>query len=174
MTSIATTLMVEMPKPKKTRVLDFPIDPAHVKAVDAAILICIEPRYWNKVGNNPCSTLQAFVDMKRWKFVPLSIAGGVKTLVSDDPADALQREAQFARIAQEIELHRPRILSLTVHRDCGAYGYSKAFGNDPDREEARLDADLWRAKNVVEDKFGSQVRVELYAFDENGVVAVEF
>lgn len=158
-----------MPAPKIKRVLNFRIDPSHLK-IDACILVCIEPRLWNKIGGNSVSAMQAFADAKGWKFVPLTIAGGVKTLVSDNPDDLAQKEAQLWRINQELDLHKPGIIALSVHRDCGAYGYPK----DPEKESETLYTDLWKAKVLVEERFGSRARLELYVFDADGVEEISF
>lgn len=164
-----------MPEPKTKRVLKFPIDPQHIKKVHAALLCCIDPRWWNKIGKNPISAIQAFADAKGWVIVPLTEAGGIKLLVSDDPKDAVRKEALLQRIEEDLEvLHHPEILALSVHRDCGANGYSKAFGNDSEKEGGHLYEDLWRAKYLLEEKFGSKARIELYIFDAEGVEEVSF
>ena len=161
-------------KPAITRVLNFPIDPTHMTAIDGALFCCIDPRWWNPIGGNTKSTVQAFVEMKGWKFVPLTEAGGIKVLASEDPADAAEKESVLKRIEQEIGLHHPKVLGLSGHRDCGGYGYSKAFGNDFEKEGDQLHADLWKAKEAVEARIGSATVIELYLFDEKGVESVVF
>ena len=163
-----------MAEPKVERIVRFPIDATHTKSIDAAIVVCIDPRWWNKRGGNSISSVQALVDAKAWTFVPLSEAGGIKVIASDDPADADRRETLLARIEQEIGLHHPRILALTVHRDCGAYGYAKAFNNDAERENDRLYGDLQRAQEVLMPLFGSRARIEFYVFDAEGIEQVSF
>ncbi len=168
------TVMAAMPTPNVKRVLKLPIDTKHFDAVDIALLLCIDPRWWNPIGKNAVSTIVEFAKAKGWSFVPLTEAGGIKLLASDDPNDAVRKEAMFQRIGQEIGLHHPKALGLTVHRDCGGYGYSKEFGNDPEKESAALYEDLWKSKNVLEAKFGAKVKIELYVFDGEGVEEVSF
>jgi hypothetical protein len=165
--------MAEMPTPKVKRVLEFHIEMKHFD-VDVALIVCIDPRWWNSVDHNPSCTIVEFMKGKGWSFVPLTEAGGIKLLISDDPKDAVRKEAMFRRIEQEIGLHHPKVLGITVHRDCGGYGYVEAFGNDPEKETARLYEDLWRAKNMLEEKFGNRAKTELYIFDGKGVEEVSF
>jgi hypothetical protein len=165
-----TALMLE---PKIEKVLEFPIDSAHM-LVDATIILCIDPRWWNRIGKNPISAVQAFADAKGWAFVPLNKAGGIKVLASRNPADDARKRVFLSEIEEELGLHHPKILAITVHRDCGGYGYAKAFGNDADRENERLYGDLLEAKSVLEEKFGSRVRIELYVFDAKGAEQVSF
>jgi len=161
-------------KPNLTRVLEFSIDPTHMTAIDGALFCCIDPRYWNPIGENTKSTVQAFVEMKGWKFVPLTEAGGIKVLASDNPYDAAERESALRRIEQEVGLHHPKVVALSAHWDCGGYGYSKAFGNDPEQESDRLSADFLKAKEAVAARIGSAAIIELYLFDERGVQLVSF
>lgn len=157
-----------------TRILDLPINPEHITA-DAALVCCIDPRWWNSIGNNSKSIMQAFIDEKGWKkFVPLTVAGGIKVLVSEDPADKAAKESLLSRIDQEISLHHPKVLALSVHRDCGGYGYSTAFGNNPEKESDRLSEDLLMAQQMLRERIGPDVAVELYIFDEKGVEFIEF
>lgn len=154
------------------RVLELSIDPSHISA-DAALICCIDPRWWNKIGGNTTSIMDAFVAMKGWnKFVPLTVAGGIKVLVSEDAADTAAKESLLARIDQEISLHHPGVLALSVHRDCGGYGYSAAFGNDAEKESERLYKDLSAAKRLLSERLGPGVALELYVFDEKGVEQV--
>lgn len=156
------------------RIVDLPIDPTHISA-DAALVCCIDPRWWNKIGGNTTSIMEAFVSAKGWnKFVPLTVAGGIKVLVSENPADVSAKESLLARIDQEISLHHPKILALSVHRDCGGYGYSTAFGNNAEKESERLYQDLSSAKQILSERLGSAVTFELYIFDEKGVEEVSF
>ncbi len=163
--------MTFMTQSRFDRVMSYPIDPTHIGA-DATLVVCIDPRWWNALGTNPLSLIQAFINAKRWTCVPLTEAGGVKLLASEDPADAIRKEVLLQRIEQELGLHHPGILALSVHRDCGAYGYAKAFGNDPDHENDRLVADLMSARKICDERFGSRARIELYIYDAEGVEEV--
>ncbi len=90
---------------------------------------------------------------------------------------------------RELGLHKPPILALTAHRDCGAYGYFDAFGNDAKKENERLYADLEKASAVVEKRLGEErekarcesrsdghlhPKHEFYVFDLEGVEQVKF
>src|SRR5665213_633335 len=124
---------MEAIEPRATLIFNHPIDPAHIK-VDLALIVCIEPRIWNTPGQDGRSTIESFKHDKRWNMVFITEAGGIAIIASDDPSTAERRSALFARVEQEIGLHNPERLGLSVHLDCGAYGYSKAFGNDDARE----------------------------------------
>jgi len=155
------------------RVFEFSIPKDHIK-VDVAFIGCIEPRFWNPAPGNGLSTIDAFMQDKGWEYTPLTEAGGIKVLVSDDPHDAAQKESLLFRIAQELRLHHPPIIAASVHRDCGGYGYSVAFGNDAGREGERLNADLRKAHNLLKARFGSRVeQILLFIFDFEGVEEVE-
>jgi len=162
-----------MPEPRYARFLEHPIDPRHGRA-DACHIVCIDWRWWNPIGENPTATIGAFWKKKQWVTVPIDAAGGAKLLASDDPADELLRSALVKRVHQELGLHHPHILALSVHRDCGAYGYSAAFDGDAEKEAKRLSEDLWKAKQWCEKEFGASVRVECYIFDARGVEEVLF
>lgn len=174
MASAFRTLSV---KPSITTIVEFPIDTAHIKNVDVAIVCCIDPRWWRLYQHNGnfVSSIQALLNTKGWKTnVPLTEAGGIKVLVSGDPADRERCETLLARIEQEIGLHHPRILAVSVHRDCGAYGYAAVFDNDEARENERLYGDLWRAKEILDARFGARVTIEFYIFDAKRVEQVLF
>jgi hypothetical protein len=167
------TVTAEMPAPKVKRVFEFRIDMGRFD-VDAALILCIDPRWWNPIGENSASAIMKFAKAKGWSFVPLTEAGGIQLLASGGSKVAVRKEAMLQRIEQELGLHHPKVLGLSVHRDCGGYGYAEAFGNDPVKENARLYEDLWKAKNILEEKFGARARIELYVFDEHGVEEVSF
>ena len=175
---MASASSIPVMKPSKVvRVLEFRINAAHITNADVAIVCCIDPRWWKpyEFEGNRISSVQAFLNTKGWEdSVPLTEAGGIKVLVSNDPADVACREVLFARIEQELGLHHPRVLAISVHRDCGAYGYTKAFGNDEGSESARLYADLWQAKQLLEPRFGSRAKLEFYVFDAEGVEEISF
>jgi hypothetical protein len=156
------------------RIFTFPIPADHIE-VDVAFIGCIEPRLWNPHPDNGLSTIDAFMRDQGWTFVPLTVAGGIKVLVSDNPADAAEKESLFFRIDQELNLHHPKIIAASVHEDCGRYGYSVAFGNDPDKEGERLQNDLRKAEEILRAKFGSRIEeIRLFIFDFEGVEEVEF
>jgi len=162
-----------MPVPRRVRIVNHSIDPRHGDA-DACLNVCIDWRWWNPIGKNLRSTIEEFRIKKNWRFVPIDEAGGAKLLASDDPADAPRKNALLQRIEQELGLHHPGILALSVHRDCGAYGYFKAFDNDHEQEDSRLIGDLYKAKQICEQRFGARVRIECYIFDAEGVEDIIF
>lgn len=170
------------------RVVRVAIPTEHINA-DAAIVACIDPRWWNAFNGNGTGGVQALAAARNWKYVPLTIAGGVKVLASAEASDAAENESILSRIVQELGLHKPRILALTAHRDCGAYGYFSAFGNDADKETSRLHADLARAREVVEKRLEVErakaktegrpdghlyPAYEFYVFDAHGVEQITF
>ena len=151
------------------RIFSFPISAEHVQ-VDVAFIGCIEPRFWNAHPENGLSTIDAFMRDQGWTFVPLTSAGGIKVLVSENPADVPQKESLLFRIGQELDLHHPRIIAASVHKDCGAYGYSAAFDNDTAKESNQLQEDLRKAEDILKEKFGSRVEeIRLFTFDFEGV-----
>lgn len=161
-----------MPTPHIERILHFKIDPTHNFVVEAALVLCIDPRFWGIDKNREISTITAFLREKGWenKFVPLTAAGGIKTLVSGSPDE---RDSLLGRIEQEIKLHHPKVLAIAVHRDCGGYGYSKNFSS-AEAESAQLYGDLWKAHQLLDERFGSKAKLEAYVFDDLGVERVSW
>ena len=158
---------------KVKRVLDVAVDPAHIKSVDAAIILCIDPRWWKKQVNGS-SAVEAFVRAMGWEsYVPLTEAGGFKVLVSDDPMDASRRATLLERIDEEIHLHDPKELAFSLHRDCGKYGYLAAFGGDTTKETERLHDDIRKARTLLAERYPAR-KIAFYIFDVEGVEQVDF
>lgn len=154
-------------------VFQYPISPDHIE-VDISLVLCIEPRFTNPIGRNDRSTADAFMRSKNWKCVYLPQAGGAKVLASDDPAHKAEKDAFLARIDQEIGLHHPKRLGASVHLDCGAYGYSKAFG-DMEKERTTVLHDLEKAGALLRERFGPRVGAFVfYLFTFEGVEEVRF
>jgi hypothetical protein len=161
-----------MPIVRKTS--EFHIDSAHIQSVDAALICCIDPRWW-KPGEDGRSAIDKFVTTRGWQtFVPLTEAGGIKVLASENPADAARRETLFSRIEQELGLHNPKILACAVHRDCGAYGYAKAFGS-AEAESVRFWEDLEKAAQALQTRFGDHLPpLQFYIINADGSEEIVF
>ncbi|HEY5220570.1 MAG TPA: hypothetical protein VIJ29_00250 [Candidatus Paceibacterota bacterium] len=165
---------MEEVEPRVALVFKHSINPDHLM-IDIALILCIEPRFTNPIGENERSTADAFIKSKNWKCVYLPRAGGAKILASEDPADAPKKAAFLADIEQEIGLHHPERLGLSVHMDCGGYGYSKTFGNDLAKERAVLLGDLKKAGVLLGEKFGARVKeILFYVFTFDGVEEIYF
>lgn len=164
---------IVMPTPNIERIVKLHIENDHAPA-DAAVLLCIDPRFWAKDPEGK-SIIQSLIEAKGWKkWVPLTEAGGIKLLVSEDSADQGRQKALLERIEEELKLHHPKVLLLTVHRDCGKYGYSKAFNNDAQVENDRLYGDLWKAEQLLKTKFAGQVEIQSCVIDLDGAESVAF
>ncbi len=161
--------MASVPQAKLHTVLNTTVPPEHVKA-DVAIVCCIEPRLHNRLEHRPLPLIDKFAQEQGWQvYVPLTEIGGVQVLASEDPKDHIRKEALLQRIEKEIEIHHPPVISLTLHTDCGAYGYSKAFGFASNKEEAQLCHDLWLARITVQKRIGDAVPIRQHIIGVNGV-----
>lgn len=114
----------------------------------ALVVHCIDFRFRK--------SLNAFLEQKFGDSYDLvSIAGGVKRLVSD-PLDNNFILEQF-KISHK--LHEPEAILLIQHEDCGAYGGSVAFGDFSTEQEAQ-NLELEKAESILKEQF--QQPVEKY------------
>lgn len=102
------------------------------------------------------------------KFDLIKIAGGAKALAGDPSPD---RDFVLGQIKASIRLHGVKRVILMTHRDCGAYGGSKAFTSE-DAEKGYHQAQLATAKKFVESEIPG-IQVEAYFADVDGLYAVE-
>ena len=85
----------------------------------------------------------------------ISVAGGAKAVVADET-----REAILAMIDLFQTKHGGKIVYLTSHLDCGAYGGASAFSS-PDDEQSTITADLKTARDIISAKF-PELEIKLY------------
>lgn len=98
---------------------------------------------------------------------PISPTGGANVLSrSGKPID---KQSVLSQIADSIRLHHTRRIALMMHQDCGALGYSKAFGNDWDKEQAELEKRLAEAKTLVNEQFPG-IPVDLVLVSKDKIV----
>ena len=74
----------------------------------------------------------------------ISVAGGVKRLVSDP----LENNFILEQIKISDKLHKPEVILLIQHEDCGAYGGSAAFG-DFSTEQGAQNQELEKAEALL-------------------------
>src|SRR3989344_2257507 len=77
----------------------------------------------------------------------VSVAGGVKRLV----ADPLENNFILEQIKISDRLHKPEVILLIQHEDCGAYGGSVAFGDFSTEQEAQ-NQELEKAKALLREQ----------------------
>ena len=77
----------------------------------------------------------------------VSVAGGVKRLV----ADPLENNFILEQIKISDRLHKPGVILLIQHEDCGAYGGSVAFGDFSTEQEAQ-NQELEKAKALLREQ----------------------
>ena len=128
----------------------------NIHKVKAAVFFCLDPRFWEK-------TLEFIKgELKIDDFDPYVNPGGPKVLVDNDSRDFFLKKLEDV----SLKLHHAEEIILIAHRDCGAYGGSKAFGATPEfpnpsAERELQEEDLRRAKAILKEKF-PDVRVELW------------
>jgi hypothetical protein len=96
-------------------------------------------------------------------------AGGAQAFALDGGAD---REVALSQIAKSIKLHHTNRVALMVHMDCGAYGGSKAFDDDHQKEWDHHVAELSKAKTFIQQNFPEITTIESWIADFDGVHAV--
>ena len=135
---------------KKTRQIRQKLSSHHYIA-DAAIVWCYDNRFWRSFG--------ALIEKEGLKhFDPIIVAGGAKSIAS--PSKKTEREFLLKQIELSIKLHHtPRVI-LMNHTDCGAYGGSKTFGNDVEKEFSTHEKELEKAKKLIKKHF-PKVKVDV-------------
>ena len=77
----------------------------------------------------------------------ISVAGGLKRLV----VDPLENNFILEQIKISDRLHKPEVILLIQHEDCGAYGGSVAFGDFSTEQEAQ-NQELEKAKALLREQ----------------------
>jgi hypothetical protein len=145
------------------------IDPTHYDLGNggAVIVWCFDDRF-NKIGS---SMLDALVKSNGWEHKDLiTEPGGVKVLASEDPRDTAEKQSLLNRIKSGIRLHHANTIILSVHIDCGAYGYSKSFSDGT--EEYKLASDLTRAEELLKKEISPDITIESYILKMDGLYRV--
>ncbi len=131
---------------------------------DAAIVSCFDNRF--QLG-----FAKYFKRLGILNSDPIKIAGGAKSLAS--PESEADREFLLEQIRKSIRLHGTKLVILTLHSDCGAYGgLDGAFGGDPWLEAQRQEQELRRAAACLQGAVPA-VDIQAYFADFEGIWAVE-
>lgn len=93
------------------------------------------------------------------------LAGASKNLVDEQTCDLVLNQIKISR-----DLHQAKIIYLTNHIDCGAYGGSLSFSSK-DEEVNKLTEDLREAKKIVKGKY-PDVEVKMLFLDWDQVIIV--
>jgi carbonic anhydrase len=124
---------------------------------DACVVWCFDDRFYK--------LLKAFGKQEGFGHIDLvKIAGGAKALAADASPE---RDFLFNQIRTSVRLHGTKRLILMLHRDCGAYGGSKAFA-DADAERDELAKQLHQAQSLVKKEL-SELSVEVCFADFDGL-----
>jgi len=101
----------------------------------------------------------------------IKLGGGAKALASPD--SERDREFVLEQIRKSIRLHATRLVILTLHSDCGAYGgLAGAFNGDPVLEAQRQERELRCAAACLRSAIPS-VEVQGYFANFEGVYSVD-
>jgi hypothetical protein len=123
---------------KKVFHFDSPREPY---VCDAAIVSCFDNRF-------QLAFTKYFKRVGILNSDPIKVAGGAKSLAS--PECAGDREFLLEQIHISIRLHQTKLVVLTLHSDCGAYGgLSGAFDNDVELEARCQAEELRRAATCL-------------------------
>jgi hypothetical protein len=149
--------------------VSFKVNPSHydLSGGGAVIVWCFDDRF-NEVGN---SILDAFIEKMDWRHKDLvTEPGGARVLASKEASDAAERRSLLNRIKSGIKLHNAKTVVLSVHIDCGGYGYSKSFPNGT--EENKLASDLIDAENFIRKDIPEDTNIESYIVKMDGLYRV--
>jgi carbonic anhydrase len=86
----------------------------------------------------------------------ISVAGGVKMLVQDP----LDNNFILEQIKISDTLHKPKVILLIQHEDCGAYGGSVAFRDFSEEQEVQ-NQELEKAEVLLKQQFSQPVEKHL-------------
>lgn len=104
------------------RVITADIPTGHYEA-DAVIFWCVDDRFggaYKRMGQG-VRLLDEFIGQKSFSRVDLfMVAGGAKGFADED--GSLDKNFLFSQLEKSIKLHKPKVVILMVHSDCGAYG----------------------------------------------------
>ena len=127
--------------------------PPEVYKADACVISCYDARF--------DLVLRKFLKRRGLQLVDhLKIAGSVKGLAS--PEHEADREFMLRMIRISKNLHRPELVVMVGHNDCGAYGAARA---------EVIAADLRLAAKILRDAEPS-LSVECYFADFDGMYRV--
>jgi hypothetical protein len=145
-------------KTDKKLIIPFKSPEKHYES-DACIIWCFDARF---------SELYDKLDLLGWKKRDLiKVAGGAKELVSDGPG----KDFILDQISKSVRLHRPKIIVLMVHKNCGAYGKLNVAD-----EELFMSNELKKAEAAVSRLLHSisyEAEVKTFYADFNGLYLVK-
>jgi carbonic anhydrase len=143
----------------ENKVLSFISSGEHY-AANACIVWCFDDRFYK--------LLKAFGKQEGFGHIDLvKVAGGAKALAGDASPD---RDFVLNQIKTSVRLHGTKRVILMLHRDCGAYGGSKAF-SDADVEREELAKHLGAGRDLVK-KEVPDVSVDAYFADFDGLYKI--
>lgn len=151
------------------KIISFDINPTHYDLSDngAVIVWCFDSR----LNQTSHSALDVLIRENSWDYKDLiTEPGGAKILASANETDSAEKQSLLDRINSGIRLHHAKRVLLTVHIDCGAYGYSRSFAEGA--EEDKLIHDLTQAGEFLNGKIPQDVAVELWLVKMDGLYKI--
>lgn len=146
------------------RIIDAKIDPAHYEA-SAYVIWCFDARFSDdRPGKN--NLFEKFKEKLGLRNVDLvEVAGGIKDIASSESES--DRDYLLGQIEKSVKLHKPPVVMLMAHLDCGAYGGRK--------DEDFYIEELNKAGKVVADFLASRgIKMDIRKFlaDFEGLLEV--
>lgn len=134
-----------------------------IHSCDAVVLACIDFRFWRET----LEFVEKELDIKTFDFP--SLPGSAKAI-----NECFQNsDLAFQCIGIPMSLHHAKKVVIVNHEDCGAYGGSKAFG-DQKEEQSFHEKELKKAKNKLEDKYPGKEYILIYARLDDEKENIEF
>jgi len=124
----------------------------NVHACEAAVLTCIDFRFWRET----LEFIEKELGIKSFDFP--SLPGSAKTINECADGDVSMQCVSVPR-----DLHHAKKLVIVNHQDCGAYGGSKKFNGDETSEEKFHETELEKAKEKILIKYPGLEIILIYA-----------
>lgn len=135
--------------------MQYPFDPK-LHEVPVAAFFCLDPRFCKQTIQFIQEELDFREEFNSENFDPYVIPSGPRVLVKDETREIFLNNIERVSIG----LHKIKEVILIAHRDCGAYGGSKAFST-PEAERATQEEDLKIARGILKERF-PQLAVKLF------------
>lgn len=124
----------------------------NVHHCEAVVLSCIDFRFWRET----VEFVEQELGVKYFDFP--SLPGAAKTINESIGADLAMK-----CISVPCDLHHAQKIIIVNHEDCGAYGGSKRFNNNPDLEQEFHENKLREARVKILKSFPEKEVVLVYA-----------
>lgn len=130
---------------------------------DAVVLACIDFRFWKET----MQFVEQFLKVGSYDFPKLP--GAAKAINESSDGDV-----SMMCVGVPCDLHGAGKIVIVNHSGCGAYGGSKKFEGDAQREQEFHEAELRKAREIIFKKYLKKEVILVYAKLSDSQEEVEF